>query len=193
MSRNTPQVFLSFAIASAFLLAMAMTPTVARADHGSCGQPASNGHRPASVDALVILKSAVGQARCGDDDDNGDCECDVDSSGSITPKDALKVLRKAVGFPGGLDCPEECAATTTTTEEGAPTTTLEGLPLTTTTTLQGGPAITTTTLFGQEDDDDDDGDNCRIGSGDCDEQGDDNDDQGDIGDCRISGGDCDDD
>lgn len=51
------------------------------------------------VDALVILKAAVGDGSCEL------CVCDVDSSGTISAADALRVLRIAVGLPNQLNCP----------------------------------------------------------------------------------------
>src|SRR6185369_6758133 len=181
MELKTPRMFETFALAGGLLVAMAMAPAIASANHGNCGQPASNGHRPASVDALVILKTSVAHTPCGDidnsndgdddddgvddgSDDDGNCECDVDNSGSVTPKDALRVLRAAVGFPGRLECAEDCMPGETTT-----------------TTLGGIGQPTTTTLSGDDGDDDD-------GGGDIDD-GDDDDGGGDIDD----GGDGDDD
>ncbi|HEY2774453.1 MAG TPA: hypothetical protein VGK20_10450 [Candidatus Binatia bacterium] len=122
--------------AFAIMLASLCAPAIASADHGSCGQPQSFGKHPSSSDALVVLRDAVGSGTCGDE--QGDCECDVDDSGKVTPSDSLTVLRTAVGFPATLHCGDQCSGTTTTG------------PGETTTTLQGG--ATTTTEGDQGDD-----------------------------------------
>jgi hypothetical protein len=51
-------------------------------------------------DALAVLRSAVGAARCTL------CRCDVDGSGSMTSADALIVLRASLGLPVALNCHE---------------------------------------------------------------------------------------
>jgi len=73
---------------------------------GGCGDPAALQaqalHAPSLVtatDALYILNAAVGLVSCEP------CVCDVDSSGGLTPTDALRVLRYAVGESVTLTCP----------------------------------------------------------------------------------------
>jgi hypothetical protein len=129
------------------VVAAFFSATNAPADHGDCGQPLSKGHRPATVDALVALKTSIHLQHCGDDED--DCECDVDDSGSVTTRDTLTILRAAVGFPASLDC--DC---------GTPGTTV--------------PGSTSTTL----DDDDEDGDDDDGDDDDGDDNGDNDDDDG---------------
>jgi hypothetical protein len=84
-----------------------------------CGRPYDNLH--CIVNAVFVLQAALDLRSCEL------CACDVDSSGSITTTDALRILRTCVGLPTELVCtiPED----TTTT-----------MPVTTTTDL-----VTTTT------------------------------------------------
>jgi hypothetical protein len=158
------------AFAMSFALTAALLPALAHADHGDCGQPQSRGKKPASSDALVVLRDAVGAGSCGDEQD--DCDCDVDASGTVTPRDSLAVLRVAVGFPANLSCGDGC---------DGPGTTLPGQTTTTEVDDDNGDDSTSTTIQGGGDDDDD-GDNSTSttlqgGGDDNDDQGDDN--QGD--------------
>ena len=58
----------------------------------ACGQAAGvSKSGPDAADALFTLKAAVGLTSCSD------CVCDVDGSGRITARDALRVLVWAVG------------------------------------------------------------------------------------------------
>jgi len=69
----------------------------------ACGRPLTRGTAagglPAASDALFVLRSAVGQMTCAL------CDCDVNSSSSITSSDALLVLQAAVGQGVVLTCP----------------------------------------------------------------------------------------
>jgi len=65
----------------------------------SCGLPVSSGVQPVASDALIILRRAVGSARCNL------CVCDVDSSGDVVATDALLTLRRAVGQQVSFNCP----------------------------------------------------------------------------------------
>jgi len=68
-----------------------------------CGAPSSRGNGPGGLptasDALFVLRSAVGQMTCAP------CDCDVNSSSTITSSDALVVLQAAVGQSVPLTCP----------------------------------------------------------------------------------------
>lgn len=64
----------------------------------TCGQPVTFGDLPAASDALYILRTAVGQARCSP------CVCDTDASGATTASDALRCLKAAVGQEIQLQC-----------------------------------------------------------------------------------------
>jgi hypothetical protein len=102
----------------AFTLAFGIVmPHRTEAAIGDCGQPVAAG--PVAVDALEVLRTALGSSDCGGHDD---CICDVNGSASITASDALTVLRKAVGQNVSLDCP--CGETTTTTTGATTTSTL---------------------------------------------------------------------
>jgi hypothetical protein len=135
----------------ACLLAVAFAPALAHADHGDCGQPSSHGPNPGAGDALMVLRSSIGDGECGDDQD--ECECDVDDSGVVTPTDSLVILRSAVGFAVALNCGCDDEDETTTT-------------------LQGSSDSTTTTLSDDDQGDDDGGDIDDDGPGD-DDPGDD--------------------
>jgi hypothetical protein len=76
-------------------------PLLIRVEQAGCGQPISSGAMPSAVDALEILKTAVGLSDCGGFDP---CICDVNDSGSIAASDALQTLKKAVGLPVVLGC-----------------------------------------------------------------------------------------
>ena len=108
-SRCSPHRISTIVLAAA-LGVFAAAPPTAFADRGDCGQPTSSGPNPAGSDALTVLKSAVGlPTAC----DLKPCICDVDGDGSVTVKDALLLLRKAVGQPVELqcDCPSGPACT----------------------------------------------------------------------------------
>ncbi len=62
-----------------------------------CGDGNGDG-RIAAVDALVVLRTAVGLGQCDE------CVCDVDESGVVGATDALAVLSASVGSPVALDC-----------------------------------------------------------------------------------------
>ena len=62
-----------------------------------CGDPNRSGNTTA-IDALQVLKSAVGAGTCLR------CVCDVDGNGSVGSTDALKVLRFAVSRAPALHC-----------------------------------------------------------------------------------------
>ncbi len=66
-----------------------------------CGETDLSG-RITAIDALYVLKAAVGIVQCLD------CLCDADASATITTTDALRVLRYAVGLPVEMNCPS-CA------------------------------------------------------------------------------------
>jgi hypothetical protein len=83
---------------------LALSPGMAAAAMGDCGQPVSNGDGPVTTDALAILRAAVGQSVPGCTGEGKFCACDVNASESITTSDALRVLQAAVGQPVSLDC-----------------------------------------------------------------------------------------
>ncbi len=58
--------------------------------------------RPTALHALTAIRAATGASRCKP------CTCDVDSSGTITPTDALRILQRAVGLNISLACPATC-------------------------------------------------------------------------------------
>jgi hypothetical protein len=64
----------------------------------SCGVPASGGGSPTAVDALFMIRSAVGLIACAP------CVCDVDGSGTVNVSDALRTLQRAVGIDIELSC-----------------------------------------------------------------------------------------
>jgi len=64
----------------------------------SCAVPASQGESPTAVDALFMIRSAVGLVACAP------CVCDVDGSGTINVSDALRTLQRAVGIDIELSC-----------------------------------------------------------------------------------------
>jgi len=70
-----------------------------------CRQPecgdANGDLRLSSNDALFALREAVGLGYCGS------YRCDADESGSVSASDASAVLRRAVGLPVVLHCPED--------------------------------------------------------------------------------------
>ncbi|HEY2773101.1 MAG TPA: hypothetical protein VGK20_03510 [Candidatus Binatia bacterium] len=78
----------------------AATESVDGNESNVCGAPVTGSNPPYSRDALVILKSAVGQpVTCQL------CECDPNNSGGITASDSLLALRAAVQQPVALTCP----------------------------------------------------------------------------------------
>lgn len=125
MSKRNQQHFPAFAMFSTVAIAVLLMAPAAQADHGDCGQPVSKGNRPASVDALVALKTSVHLQHCSDSDaqgDEDDCRCDVDASGDVTVRDSLTILRTAVGFAAELDCEDSCGGPGTTVAGGTSTT-----------------------------------------------------------------------
>jgi len=74
---------------------------------GDCGQPATDGEKPAASDCLFILRFAISAALC-----IPECICDPNGSGDGTASDALVCLKHAVGENVELLCP--CDTTTTT-------------------------------------------------------------------------------
>lgn len=72
-----------------------------------CGRPYDNLH--CIVNAVVVLQAALDLRSCQI------CLCDVDSSGTITTTDALRILRSCVGLPADLQCSVPTSTTTTTT------------------------------------------------------------------------------
>lgn len=96
--------------------------------HGTeiCGAPKTGTIDPLATDALVALRTAVGQ-----ETDCQLCECDVNSSETVTVSDSLAILKKAVHLPVSLDCPVCVSSSTTTLLEP------------TTTTIYGGSTTTT--------------------------------------------------
>lgn len=67
----------------------------------SCGVPTKiDAAEPRTSDALFVLKAAVQASSC-------DARvCDVNDSGSVTASDALVILKRAVGQPVELNCPD---------------------------------------------------------------------------------------
>jgi len=122
-------------------IVVVVAPRLTAAGLGDCGQPSSEGPRPTASDALTILKAAVSLV---------DCEltvCDVDSSGTITPTDALRVLNAAVGQDIVLDCPADTTTTTTvSTTTTSSTSSTFGTTTSTTTTTTILPATWTEVL-----------------------------------------------
>jgi hypothetical protein len=90
-----------------------------QAGRGDCGQPSTDGLRPAASDALFVLRVAVGLGQCVP------AVCDVDANCSVNAVDALRVLKNAVGQAIELSCAGNCVTTTTTSTT---TTTLEEAP-----------------------------------------------------------------
>lgn len=64
----------------------------------SCGLPVSEGDAPTAVDALYVMRSAIGLTTCAT------CVCDVDGSGGINATDSLRTLHHAVGLDVELVC-----------------------------------------------------------------------------------------
>lgn len=89
-------ILATLSIPSALLV---LSPSVARAAKGDCGQPSSTGSGAKASDALFTLKTAVGSETCEL------CVCDVSNDNKITAADALKTLKKAVGQEVTLTCP----------------------------------------------------------------------------------------
>jgi hypothetical protein len=79
-------------------LASLLLAVDASAAVGVCGVPESDSAPPSAADALHVLNAAVDNLSCNV------CQCDVDSSGSITTTDALLTLQAAVGLPVELAC-----------------------------------------------------------------------------------------
>jgi hypothetical protein len=69
----------------------------------ACGDADCFGAGPSATDALVLLQAAVGARQCQR------CVCDVDESGAINARDALRVLRAATASGDALVCPP-CSA-----------------------------------------------------------------------------------
>lgn len=65
----------------------------------TCGDPSADG-KVATTDALIVLRSSVGNGECNP------CLCDVNSNAMISSSDALIILRIAVDQPIVADCPE---------------------------------------------------------------------------------------
>jgi hypothetical protein len=63
-----------------------------------CGLPVSTGVKPSVSDSLFVLRSAVALAACAP------CVCDVDGDGAVGVRDALRLLKHAVGAPATLTC-----------------------------------------------------------------------------------------
>ncbi|HXC52069.1 MAG TPA: hypothetical protein VN634_14375, partial [Candidatus Limnocylindrales bacterium] len=92
------------------LVMLAPAAATAQITITKCGQPLSTGANPTTGDALLVLKSAVGQpTNC----DTKECACDVNNAGGTTTADALIILKKAVGQPVTLNCPPACFNTPT--------------------------------------------------------------------------------
>ncbi|MFN2426237.1 MAG: hypothetical protein ABR587_07300 [Candidatus Binatia bacterium] len=66
--------------------------------HHACGDAVCDGGQVTVVDALAILKSAVGGSACSP------AVCDPTGDGAVTASDALVVLRSAVGIHHELLC-----------------------------------------------------------------------------------------
>jgi hypothetical protein len=73
------------------------TTTTTLVDDGLCGDADDNGSITAS-DALLALRTAIGGAHCPL------ARCDTNGDGFINTTDSLRILRKAVGIGGALDC-----------------------------------------------------------------------------------------
>ena len=100
---------LSCALICAAFTAVILTAGAARADcffhhHSLPGDsaPPAAGTPPTALHALTAIRAATGASRCKP------CTCDVDSSGTITPTDALRILQRAVGLNISLACPATC-------------------------------------------------------------------------------------
>ncbi|HET9063984.1 MAG TPA: hypothetical protein VFO62_11915 [Candidatus Binatia bacterium] len=65
----------------------------------ACGDADCLGAGPTATDALVLLQAAVGARQCQP------CVCDVDESGVINARDALRVLRASTASGDALACP----------------------------------------------------------------------------------------
>jgi hypothetical protein len=101
---------------------------------GVCGAPVTGQYPGFARDALHILQFAIGQpAPCEL------CECDANSSGSVTASDSLMALRSAVA-PGSIVLNCGAACTSSTSRPPAP-----GSPTIVVTDVQCGPTTTTTT------------------------------------------------
>ena len=62
-----------------------------------CGDP--DGDRDVDTTAaMTVLIAAIGDTRCEP------CVCDTGPPDGVTASDALRVLRKAVGFPDVISC-----------------------------------------------------------------------------------------
>ena len=87
-------------VAAALVVWLAPAAAVA----GQCGRPVSDDVVPHAVDALRVLKGAVGSDDCAMQD------CDVDSDCEVTASDALTTLRAAVGKWAPVGCHSDCNA-----------------------------------------------------------------------------------
>ena len=84
-----------------------LTPSLAAAGLGDCGQPVSVGPTPTVTDSLSILRTAIGAGSC-------DLSvCDVDGSCAITASDALRLLSLVTGTDIEINCDGACGLTTT--------------------------------------------------------------------------------
>jgi len=121
-------------------IAIAIAPAVAGADLGDCSQPVSSGAFPTASDCLFILRASVGSQLC-----EPSCICDADRSGTISPTDALRCLKKVVGQPVALRCPCGGSTTTSTTSTSTSPITTSTLTTLSTTTVSTTTTSTTTT------------------------------------------------
>jgi hypothetical protein len=80
-------------------LPAASTTTTTLPAPSPCGDPASSGGSITALDALFVLRGAVGLIDCRS------CACDVFGNDGVLATDALRVLRKAVGQDLDLFCP----------------------------------------------------------------------------------------
>lgn len=75
--------------------------TVTVTASGNCADVNVDG-KVTAVDALYVLRTAVGSANCGGLDY---CICNANGAAAVTAADALLVLKYAVGNPVSLNCP----------------------------------------------------------------------------------------
>jgi hypothetical protein len=79
---------------------------VERGECRACGHPFSNDR--CVVNAVFVLQGALELRPCEP------CTCDVDASGTVTPTDALSILRSCAGIDVSLECPIPTTTTSTT-------------------------------------------------------------------------------
>jgi hypothetical protein len=101
MRKILPRVLVAIAAGGLLPVLLSMTVSPAFGAKGDCGQPSSNGAKPAASDALTCLKEAVGQDTACDDKP---CICDISGDGTTAVSDCLRLLKIAVGQPLSLDC-----------------------------------------------------------------------------------------